>query len=35
MLAFSSSDFPDAGERKLYEMNEKCLKPLQKTTVPK
>lgn len=34
MLAFSYSDFPDTGERKLYKINEKCLKPIAENNSP-
>lgn len=34
MLAFSYSDLPDTGERKLYKMNEECLKLIAENNSP-
>lgn len=34
MLVFSYSDLPDTGERKLYKMNEKCLKLIAENNSP-
>lgn len=34
MLPFSYSDLPDTGERKLYKMNEKCLKLIAENNGP-
>lgn len=34
MLPFSYSDLPDTGERKLYKMNEKCLKLIAENNSP-
>lgn len=34
MLVFSYCDLPDTGERKLYRMNEKCLKLIAENNSP-